>query len=307
MSNLTRLTKADLAAIESEVAMLAGPPPTLEAVQADQRDSWLTGILDVISGLGRILTLAIVELVQAFGAVVLAGLFIALEADRVYHGVIALGQKTDQAALIALTLTAMNAVLPIYHLRNVTGQDMLTRVRWTVRGHLTAFWRRLTGRPQDYQVDVYNNPALAIAESTITWATLFLAFFAVLGPVLEQYTGQVWYSALWAIFATSSITQALGLLAGLLLSIGGVFGVQSISHELASRLLLERPARADDLLTARRADYESRVAALREQVRERYSAAKLADKDRAANPTQPAGMPEPVAAEDDTQPAEVVR
>lgn len=305
---LTRLTKSDLQAIEQEVSMLAGPSPTAESVLAEMDDSrWVRGLLDFIAGIGRVVTLAIVEFVQAVGALVLAVLFVLLEADRVYHGTMALGQHTDAALLVAVVLTAMNFVLPIYHLRNVTNQDELTRVRWTVRGHLEAFGRRLFGNPQTYQVDVYSNPALSVAESAVTWATLSLAFFAVLGPMLEQYTETVWYSAVWLIVSGSSITQILSLVAGLLLSVGGVFAVQSISHELATRLILERPERMTAILERRRLEHDQRVEQLRAEVQERFMAAKLADKERAkaekeaatANPT----LPEPPAAEDDTEPA----
>jgi hypothetical protein len=305
MTELTRLTKTDLQAIETEVNMLAGPSPTAESVMAEMDDSrWLRAALDFIAGIGRVVTLAIVEFVQAVGALVLAVMFVFLEADRVYHGTMALGQHTEAALLVAVVLTSMNFVLPIYHLRNVTNQDELTRVRWTVRGHLESFWRRLTGRPQTYQVDVYSNPALSIAETAVTWATLSLAFFAVLGPMLEQYADSVWYAAIWAIVSGSSITQMLSLTAGLLLSVGGVFAVQSISHELATRLILERPERMTVILERRRMEHEQRVEQLRAEVQARFMAAKLADlervkaeKEATVNPTLP-----PVE-EEDTQPA----
>lgn len=278
---VTRLTKADLEAIEHEVQQLVGDAPTLESLAAEgHQESWWNGALDFIAGAGRLLTLVIVEFVQAFGAVALATLFILLEADRVYHGVLALGQHSDQAVLIAVTLTAMNAVIPIYALRNVQSQAKLDRTRWTVRGHLESFWRRLTARPQTYSVDVYSNPALAVAETTITWATLFLAFFAVLGPLLVNYTGEVWFSAIGSIVGESNITEMLGLVAGLLLSIGGVFGVQSISHELACRLLMDKPPRVVDVLAARRLDHQQRTEAIRDEVRARFMAAKLSDAER---------------------------
>jgi hypothetical protein len=80
------------------------------------------------------------------------------------------------------------------------------------------------------------------------------------------------------------IPEALGLLAGLLLSIGGVFGVQSISHELACRLLMDKPERLADILTARRAVHANHVESIRQEVRERYMAAKLADQERKTIP-----------------------
>lgn len=293
---ITRLTKADLESIEREVEQLAGSVPTADDLVAEgmTESTWLNAALDIIEGAGRVLTLAIVELVAAFGAPVLAFLLVLLESDRVYHGVLSLGQHADQALLVAVVLTAMNAVLPIYHLRNVTGSDLLTRSRWTVRGYLESFWRRLTARPQAYDVDVYSNPALAIAESTITWATLFLAFYAVMGPMLEQYESTVWYLALWALGTESSITEILGLLAGLLLSVGGVFGVQSISHELACRRLTDKPKRLVDTLSERRADHARRVDQVREDVRQRYMAAKLADQER--KETAPFGSTAPTRA-----------
>lgn len=277
-TELVSLTKSDLDAIEHEVALLTGLPPYL--AEGSEVDGWQVRALDWIAGAGRLLTLVIVESVQAFGAVALAILFVLLEADRVYHGVLSLGQHAEQAILIAITLTAMNAVIPIYALRNVQSKDYLERTRWTVRGHLEMFWRRLTARPQTYEVDVYSNPALAIAETTITWATLFLAFYAVLGSMLDQYANEVWFQAIGSIITRSSVTEMLGLAGGLLLSIGGVFGVQSISHELACRLLMDKPQRASDKIAARQAEHDARVDVVRAQVRDRYMAAKVADAER---------------------------
>src|SRR5690606_13410817 len=92
--------------------------------------------------------------------------------------------------------------------------------------------------------------------------------------------------------AESSITEILGLLAGLLLSVGGVFGVQSISHELACRRLTDKPRRLSDVLSARRADHAARVDQVREEVRQRYMAAKLADQER--KETTPFGNTAPI-------------
>src|SRR5690606_35133883 len=119
-------------------------------------------------------------------------------------------------------------------------------------------------------------------EAAITWATLFLAFYAVLGGLLAAYEDMVWYAALWSLVGQSSINEALALAAGLLLSVGGVFGVQSISHELACRLLLEKPQRPADVLAQQRAEYEQRVERTRQEVMARHMAAKLADAERKA-------------------------
>lgn len=294
-TQVTKLTKKDLENIETEVQMLVGEMPTIE-----NETTLLNHALDFIAGAGQVLTLATVELVQAFGAVALAVLFIVLEADRVYHGVLKIGQHEQQALLIAVTLTAMNAVLPIYALRNVNHQDKITRQRWTVRGYLVAFWNRLTARPQRYEVDVHHNPALAIAETAITWSTLFLAFYAVLGTMLAQHSGATWYAAFWRLLTQSNINQALELAAGLLLSVGGVFGVQSISHELATRLLIERPQSRESRIEQQRQAYQERVEKARQDVQARYMAAKLADQQRKA---QPVNFPEPPMTEADTKPA----
>lgn len=292
---ITRLTKTDLEAIEArighEMAAL-GAPPTLEEVRAEgyQENTSLNRALDWIAGAGRVVTLLTAEFVQAFAALGLALVFIILEAERINAGVIALGQHQQQAALIALAFTVGNAVLPIYRLRNARGQAQLQRTKSTVRGYLAAFWRRLVFKPTAYAVDHYDNPTLGIMEGAVTWATLFLAFYAVLGPMLARYESLPWYSAAGALVMQSSFTQMLGLLAGALLAVGGVFGVQSISHEIGVRTLTDQPPRLTDVLEARRVDYESRRADLRQRVTYEFMAAKLADDARKKAERAPQGM-----------------
>lgn len=281
----TRLTATDLKAIEARIALetsALGAPPSIEELEAEgyNEHRTLNAALDFISGAGRVITLFIAEFIQAFAAIALAVVFIALEAERITSGVIALGQHQEQAILIAIAFTVANAVLPIYRLRNVRGQTSLTRVHWTVRGHLGAFWRRLTAQPQAYEVDVYDNPTLGFAEAAITWATLFLAFYAVLGVQLVDYEGLAWYQAIGAVMTQSTLTEMLGLAAGALLAFGGVFGVQSISHEIGVRTITDQPQRLSAMLEQRRSDHSAQIAAIRERITAEHMAAKIADEQR---------------------------
>jgi hypothetical protein len=284
----TRLKKADLTAIEAQVqmdmaAMGIDHEPTIADLQAEgyTENRTMNAALAWISGAGRVITLFIAEFIQAFAAIALAVVFIALEAERITSGVVALGQHQEQAVLIAVAFTVANVVTPIYRLRNLRGRASITRHKWTVRGHLAAFWRKLTAQPQAYEVDVYDNPTLSLAEAAITWATLFLAFYAVLGPQLEAYQGETWYSAIGAIFTRSSLTEMMGLAAGALLAFGGVFGVQSIAHEIGVRTLTDQPARLSDLLEQRKAERLAQIEAIRERAKADYMAAKIADEQRA--------------------------
>lgn len=283
----TRLNKTDLSAIEARVAadMAAlgiTAEPTIADLQAEghTENRAMNAALNWISSAGRVITLFIAEFIQAFAAIALAVVFIALEAERITSGVIALGQHQEQAVLIALAFTVANVVTPIYRLRNLRGRSSITRHNWTVRGHLAAFWRRLTAQPQAYEVDVYDNPTLALAEAAITWATLFLAFYAVLGVQLEQYQDEAWYSALGSVVTQSNLTEMMGLGAGALLAFGGVFGVQSIAHEIGVRTLTDQPTRLSDLLDARKAERQAVIAEIRERAVAEHMAAKVADEQR---------------------------
>lgn len=275
--------KAIAALVEIEVAML-GSLPTLESLQVEgySENKRLNAVLDWISGAGRVVTLLIAELIQAFTAIALAVVFITLEAERIQSGVLALGQHTNQAALIAVAFTVANSVLPIYRLRKARGRTSLTREHWTVRGKVMSFWRRLAALPQTYEVDVFDNPTLALTEAAITWATLFLAFYSVLSPLLQAHEDQVWYVAIGAIITQSSLTQMIGLLAGLLLAFGGVFGVQSISHEIGVRTLIDKPKRLLDILEERRLERDAHIASIYERVKAEYTAGKIADAERKA-------------------------
>ena len=284
---VTRLTKSELDALEYEAAQ-----EIAARLGTEPRGTWgqraLAGTMTLIAGAGRALTLLAAELIQAAAALVLLVVFAGLENERIWAGALALGQRGDQAQLIALALVTANIVLPIYRLRNVRGAGNLTRRYHTVRGAVAAIGRRLFMLPYDNSVDLHDNPTLNLAESAVTWGTLAFALFAVLGPIFEQYGSAVWHQALARMIAESDLTQALQISAGFLLSIGGVFMLQSIAHEIGVRTVREASG-----IAGQRAAYRQQAAAIRENTRERIMRAKLADKARrdakraAAHPTRP--------------------
>lgn len=284
--NVTRLTKVDLAAIEarvnSEVAAL-GTMPTIDELRAEghHENTALNAALDAISGAGRVITLLIAELIQS-GAVLMIGAFFAvLEYNRLLHGAIALGQADDQAALIAIAFVVANVVHPIYSLRALRGQQAITVQRGTLRGYLSAFWRRLVGLPTVEERDAYHNPTLHVAAAVITWATVFLAVFDVLQPIITTYSadGVAWYASIGQL-VSADLSTTIQLVAGLMLSIGGVFFLQSAAHEIGVRTLTDQPTRLADVLDQRRAAYAEQVAAIRARVTHEHMAGKIADSGR---------------------------
>lgn len=274
MTELVRLTKSELQAIEAETAIQAGAPPTLESLADEgyRETAWLNAALDWIGSAGRVVTLLTAELIQAGAALAIAGVFAVLEFWRVNNGALALGQPESQAGLIAVAVVVANVVHPIYALRQLRGQKHVTIVKMTLRGYLAAFWRRLAGKPESQAVDLYHNPTLHLAAGVITWSTVILAVYDILGPLLvEVFTGE--------------LSRPLGialmeLVMGFGLSIAGVFFLQSAAHEIGVRTLTDQPARLTGLLAERRAEHAARVDVIRDEVRARYMAAKLAEKGR---------------------------
>lgn len=273
----TRLTKSDLTAIEHEVALLAGPQPTLETITSEghTESRWILTALEAIAGTGRVVTLLIAELIQAGAALAICAVFALLEYWRVVHGAQALGQQPEQAGLIAFAVVTANVVHPIYSLRQLRGQDHLTVVKMTGRGFAVAFWRRLFGKPVTESADLYHNPTLHVAAAVITWSTVVLAVYDILGPLLTQIATGNWQRP--------ALIMGMELLMGLGLSIAGVFFLQSAAHEIGVRTLTDQPQRLADVLAQRRADYDRHVEQLRSEVRERYIAAKIADQERKDN------------------------
>lgn len=297
MTELTRLTKNDLNAIEHEVRALAGPPPGLDTLRAEgyRENRLVLGALDAITGVGRVMTLLIAETIQAGAALIIGAVFAVLEYWRVFHGASALGQPDNQAALIAFAVVVANVVHPIYALRQLRGKDQHYVTRMTGRGYLESFWRRLTGRPSVEKVDHFHNPTLHIAAAVITWSTVTLAVYDILGPLLSEIATGV--------FTRPPLLIGMELLMGLGLSIAGVFFLQSAAHEIGVRTLTDQPERLVTVLEQRQAAHAAQVGLLREQVQGRYMAAKLADKSRAALEVQAAPNP----TEEDTQPADPVQ
>jgi len=272
--NETRLTKSDLKAIEAEVELLIGAPPTIEDLQTDgyTEREWLIATVDFIGGLGKVATLIVAELIQSFGAIVIAVVFAMMEFQRVQAGAVALGQVDDKASLIAFAVVTANVVHPIYSLRQLRGQDKIEHTIMTGRGYLEAFKHRLKGQPVTKELDLYHNPTLHHAATVITWSTIILAVYDILSPLVTQ-------------IATNTLTRPVPLaimefVMGLGLSVAGVFFLQSASHEIGVRILTDQPQRLSDELAKRQRDYDQKVEAVRADVRTRFMQAKLLDKAR---------------------------
>lgn len=280
-----RLTKADLQNIESEVQLLAGNEPTLEQIQGEgyTETAWLNRVLDWIRSAGRVVTLLVAESIQSVAALVICVVFALLEYWRVYHGAQALGQVDTQASLIAFAVVTANVVHPIYALRELRGQPERVITQQTAKGYWDSFWARLFGQPHTETVSWSHNPALNLAARVITLSTIVLAVYDLVAPLLT--------SILTGTATKPGLILVIELLMGLGLSLAGVFFLQAASHEIGVRILTDQPLRLVDILEQRRQLHSQYVTDLREQVRERYAAGKLAEQERKANPTPPAKQP----------------
>lgn len=244
-----------------------GPAPTLEKLQ-DQgysESTWLLNTLDLITSTGRVITLFLAEAIQSLAALIIAVVFAILEFWRVHNGALALGQPESQAALIAIAVVTANVIHPIYALRELRGQTNFTVHKPTLRGYLGDAWHRIAGQHTTETKDLYFNPTLHLAASTITVSTIILAVYDILGPLL---TG---------IFTNSLSKPApiavMELVMGLGLSVAGVFFLQAATHEIGVRILTDQPARLSTLLEQRTADHNAAIAAARETARQRYEKA----------------------------------
>jgi hypothetical protein len=224
-----------------------------------------------------------------------------------------LGQEADQAVLIAVAVVVANVIHPIYALRQLRGDGhvhALKQKRHTLAGYLQAFKRRIAGQPWSEERDINYNRTLDVAAAVITWGTIVIAIYDLLGPLL------------WEIFAPEQAIQvlhlneetaallaikpipimALELVIGLALSFAGVFFLQSAAHEIGVRTLTEKTETLTDVLLRERQRYQERrearwqealatlpereaayraeVATIREEIRLQYMTAAVADAKR---------------------------
>lgn len=265
-----QLKKSELAAIRAEVYAKIGDKPTADTIATKDAGN-LKSVLDWITGAGRVVTLLTAETVQALAALIIAIVFAVLEFQRVQHGAEALGQEEGQAALIAFAVVTANVVHPIYALRELRGQPHLTITVGTLRGSIRAFWRRINGEPVVKEVDSFHNPTLHVAAAVITWATVLLAVYDILGPLMEE------------LFSPDGLQRpapiaVVELLAGLGLSIAGVFFLQSAAHEIGVRTITDAPISDGVLLQRAQDEYQRRFDETWAAVESRY----LESKDKAA-------------------------
>lgn len=279
----TRLTKADLHSIQMRLDVEAEtiPKPTMDGLieQGYSDNRRLNAVLDFVAGAGYGITLFVGEFAQAFSAIALMLFFILLEAERIHTGSMSLGLTSDKATLLALAFTSANVILPIYRLRNVSDESYITETIWTVRGILEALYRRLVSKPTTVERDIHHNATLKVMEYAVTFATLFLATYSVLGQQLAQYTDVVWYQAIGALFTQSNIGEFLQLVSGLLVAVGGVYGVQTIAHEVGVRTT-SKPQRLTDVLQEQLQDYDQTISDLRDRITQEHMEAKLMDAER---------------------------
>lgn len=282
-----KLTKSDLNAIEAETLLLAGAEPTIENLKESglTENTGLIRLLDVIADIGRLITLLIAQIVQSVGAVLIALVFGILEYERVRHGAKALGQSDEGAVLIALAVVSANFILPIYALRALVGQRDVMVNRATLRGWGESFWNRLVGKPSQHAVNAYHNPTLHVAGMVITWATILLALYDVLSPLITQMSLGVVMRELadGTEVAHPPLLILTEFVAGVGLSIGGVFFLQSASHEIGVSTITNQPKRLSDVLEVKQSEWQARRDEIRNDVRTRYMTAKANEVAKAKN------------------------
>lgn len=281
---LTVLSKTDRSKLEAEihaeVAARLGERPTLALINQEMaEDRLLRRAIGAVHGLGRFTGVLIREGVSAVGALLLLVGFAVLEGERIYTGMMALDQAHSAALILAGGLVLANVTLPIYRLRRQRTGERLIVQRWTVRSQLAIIGHRIFGQAQPTELDVNHNPTLKVAEVVVLLATLFLAFYAVLGGTMQQYATLPWYAALGRSFG-GTFEEFVPVVIGLAVSVGGVFMLQSVSHEVAVRAIEEKPQQARDVLAQRKVAYQSEVVTIREEITGRYMQAKVADKQR---------------------------
>lgn len=274
----TKLTKNELKAIEDEVLLLIGDPPTVETLrdQGITQNDTLIAVLDGIQSFGRVTTLMVAEVLQSAAALIIGVVFALMEYQRVLAGATALGQSGDKASLIAFAVVTANVIHPIYSLRALRGKRELIIKQPTLRGYLESFWARLVGKPATEQVDLYHNPTLHVAAAVITWSTVLLAVYDILAPLITQILTNT--------LTRPALIAVIELAMGLGLSIAGVFFLQSASHEIGVRTLVDQPQRIADVLDQKIRAYEQQRNELRESVRTRVMSAKVEDTTRTPNP-----------------------
>jgi cytochrome c biogenesis factor len=161
---------------------------------------------------------------------------------------------------------------------------------------LEQFVNKLFGKPSTSDVGLYYNPVLHVAATVITWSTILLAVYDILGPFLTSIATNTSTEPL--------IISAMKLAMGFGLSVAGVFFVQAASHEIGVRILTDQPARLADVLDTklaehtaqeaellrqydqRQAEHTSRVQDTRQNVRRRFVQAKLAERERRKQESQ---------------------
>lgn len=262
-----RLSKGDHELIQSEIEARTealGPVPTAESLrqQGYVENAGLNRILDAIAAAGKIATLVIAEVIQSLAAIIIAIVFAILEYQRVQRGAVALGQPDLSAGLIAFAVVTANVVHPIYSLRT----KKRTQKVGTFRGWLEEAWRRLWGLPTVKDVDQHHNPALDTAAFILTWATILLAVYDLLGPLLGQiFAGQ---------FVKPIPILGMELFMGFGLSLAGVLFLQAAAHEVGVRTLTDRPVRLADIVEREREKWLAQQAEIRKVVIEEVAEAK---------------------------------
>lgn len=281
---LTVLSPSDRKKLEQEIMQEVkarlGDRPTLATVKKEMNDDrFLRGAINAVHGLGRFTGVLMREGISAVGALALLVGFAVLEAERIYTGMMQLDQAQSAAIILAGGLVLANITLPIYRLRRQRTGDHFVVQRWTVRSQIEALGQRIFGKATQAELDINHNSTLRIAEIVVLLATLFLAFYAVMGGTMQQYADLPWYMAIVQSVG-GTFDEFVPVVIGLAVSIGGVFMLQSVSHEVAVRAIEERPEQEQEVLKDRQLTYADEVAAIRGELTDRYMAAKVADKRR---------------------------
>lgn len=220
----------------SERERLASLATTQEQGWTDWWKSFYPRLLQTILSIGETLLTFSQTLIVSFGVPLVLLLLLIVEHQRVVHGIQLFEKDMALASFAAAALVILNLVLEfqIHHIEHVSGYHEERGKRWS----LWIWWQNTMytlGIGDTWNVQ-YLSPAARYKKllRLVTFSILALALVGSMKTVMDTKT-TAWNEAVVSIITTSTLTELMTWIGGLLFAAAAVLSAQGLSRYVAIR------------------------------------------------------------------------
>lgn len=246
---LTTNERDEIARIQQSERQRLAQSSSSETTLADRFNAFYPRLLAFLAHMGDTILTFTQAVIVSLGVPIVLVLLLAVEHQRVLHGIMLFETEYALANFAAFALVLLNLVLEfqVHYIEHQAGYEQDTSSRWSLRLWLRNMSYRI-GLSKDWQ-PIAQSPAQRYHAllRLVTFSILALALVGSMRDVIARQSG-TWHEALIHILLNSSLIDMMTWLGGLLFAMAAVLSAQGLSRYVALRcveILATSPSASD--------------------------------------------------------------